>query len=240
MGDLVTAPGDDRELAGLLVTGAPPGVDLGPLPGPSVAARTTAAPVPLPPRASEAKPEPDLIAVVTRRRSGAFPRPGVLQPDAVGALLAGLTSGLPEPLADPAPAIFPLLLSVAGIAPGCYRYEPADHHLVPVRPVSRDHVRAHLMLQREHADASAVLFLVAPLAAWLRRGDRGYRYAAMQQGWLADRLYLRAEALGLRYRATGGFPPSVVDRLLGLDGQHHTAMLAFLVDSAETPRDRHD
>jgi hypothetical protein len=103
--------------------------------------------------------------------------------------------------------------------------------------VQRDAGREDLLLQREHGDGAAILFIAVPMALWLHHfGDRGYRGAALQVGYLTDRLYLAAETLGLTYTASGGFAPARADQLLDLDGYHHTTMFSFVVGARPQQR----
>jgi SagB-type dehydrogenase family enzyme len=124
----------------------------------------------------------------------------------------------------------PILWDVEGLSPGAYRYEPETHSLLPVPLDGSVAVLRTLFLQQEHQSASVVLILAAPMSAWLaREGERGYRAMALQIGMLTDILYLVAEALGLTYTASGGFPPASIDAALGLNGVTHTAFFSFVI-----------
>jgi SagB-type dehydrogenase family enzyme len=130
---------------------------------------------------------------------------------------------------------------VTDVPPGSYRYDPERHALLPVAEVDWGATRENLLLQHEHGEGAVVLFFVVPLAQWLHRfGDRGYRGAALQVGYLTDRLYLDAEALGLTYTASGGFAQARADQLLGLDGYHHTAVFAFVVGGPRRAQEGRD
>jgi SagB-type dehydrogenase family enzyme len=172
----------------------------------------------------------NLFDLITQRRSGGVGRGGTLDLNTLGALLLGAADRLPPSLSEVPPVLCPMALSVEGVRPGCFRYLSDRHALAPITPVTRGFVREDVVLQSEHADAAVIIFLVSSLSRWLNtQGDRGYRSAVLQQGWLTDRLYLRAESLGLSYTASGGFAPAVVDALLGIDGYHLTALFSFVV-----------
>jgi SagB-type dehydrogenase family enzyme len=115
-------------------------------------------------------------------------------------------------------AVYPLglhvvALSVAGIAPGIYRYLPAPHALegAPAR-LSRNFLSG-LLLGQHHAAAAGVLAVVTARldATLVRYGDRGYRYVLLEAGHVGQNLDLASSALGLGALDLGGF----LDRMLG-------------------------
>jgi SagB-type dehydrogenase family enzyme len=170
--------------------------------------------------------------VITRRRSGGIVESGI---DAaqLAALLGAFETRLPAELL-PAPSLatlaFPVVLSVRGVPSAAYRYDAKTRRLLPIRAIERADFSRNVLLQWEHGLAAAVIFFVAPLSAWLSRcGDRGYRAAMLQAGWIADRSYLTAESLGLSYSASGGFAPVAADQLFSLDGYAFTALFSFVV-----------
>jgi SagB-type dehydrogenase family enzyme len=182
-----------------------------------------------------------LTDIVAARRSGGITS-GSLGRAELSTLLSVTAEAWPRaflPFPALGPIVFPLVFDVTGIPAGVYRYEPAQQVILPVRMVERDAVREGLLLQREHGDGAAILFIAVPMARWLHHfGDRGYRGAALQAGHLTDRLYLAAETLGLTYTASGGFAPARADQLLGLDGYHHTTMFSFVIGARPRPRSR--
>jgi len=216
---------------------------------PAASALTLSAPTPepgdvtralaLPPPRDLSGGSRSLASAIVGRRSGSL-TPGPLDAATLAALLAAVddTPGL-MPDASFAPVLHPAIFAVDAVPAGTYRYARDAHALLPIRDVTRETVARAALLQHEHGTGAAVLFLVMPLSRWLLTyGDRGYRGAAFAAGAWTDRLYLVAETLGLTYTATGGFAPSVVDDLLGLDGCERTAFFAFAVGGPRrvTPR----
>lgn len=184
--------------------------------------------VPLPPPCGRVTA--DLSSVIERRRSCGAWQHGTLRQAELSALLQGLVDGLPPYLDRVRPVICPVVFSVDQTPIGCYRYMEAEHALAPIGGVVRTALERDLLVQPEHGKCAVIIFLVAALSRWLHlEGDMGYRSAVLQQGWIADRLYLRAESVGLSYTASGGFAASVADEVLGLDGLHFTALFSFLV-----------
>lgn len=174
-----------------------------------------------------------LAGVIVARRSGEISGEGPLDQRMFGALLAATAMPLPQSLLPDSamiPIVCPVVFNVEGISPAAYRYVPGDHTLIPICTIQREIVRDEVLLQWEHGNGAAILFLVVPLAHWLHAfGDRGYRGMAFQIGWISDRLYLVAEMLRLTYTASGGFAPAMVDKILGLDGYHYTSLFSFVV-----------
>jgi SagB-type dehydrogenase family enzyme len=115
-------------------------------------------------------------------------------------------------------AVYPLdlhvvALSVAGIAPGIYRYLAAPHALegAPAR-LSREFLSGLFLGQHHAAAAGALAVVTARLDATLARyGDRGYRYVLLEAGHVGQNLDLASSALGLGALDLGGF----LDRMLG-------------------------
>jgi SagB-type dehydrogenase family enzyme len=93
--------------------------------------------------------------------------------------------------------------AVEGIAPGAYRYRRAEHALVLLRAGEFRRESAFLTLEQAlGGTSSATVFFLADLRALLGRwGNRGYRLANLEAGYIGGRLYLAAYAQG--FGATG-------------------------------------
>ncbi|WP_158787585.1 nitroreductase family protein [Granulicella sp. L46] len=181
--------------------------------------------------ATISEPRRSLLEVIHARRSGGL-RPGPIPVNALSALLSTNFDVLLQKAFgphSPSPAIIPILWNVTGIPGGVFRYRSEDHRLLPI-PTNDSTSRLHaLFTQREHQSASAALVFLAPMSAWLARGERGYRASALQIGMITDAIYLAAELEGLTYSASGGFPPASMDAALGLDGVTYTAFFSFVI-----------
>jgi SagB-type dehydrogenase family enzyme len=128
------------------------------------------------------------------------------------------------------PEIFLVALNVTDIPAGVYRYDISSHTLKYIRPADRSYIRSRIFFQPEHADGAAVVFIAGAMATWLNTfGDKGYRAALFQAGWLSDRLYLIAEHLRLQYTSSGSFSPWSVDRFLEIDGYQYTTLFSFVI-----------
>jgi SagB-type dehydrogenase family enzyme len=182
------------------------------------------------PAAAPLDASPSLDEVIARRRSGGM-APRALDAARLAAVLEACVPP-PETPRDLEPLLCPIVLDVDGVAPGAYRFDRETRSLVLARAIDRDDFCDRVLLQSDQRDASVIVFLVAPLAAWLRReGDAGYRSALVAVGWMTDQLYLLAELAGTAYTATGGFAPALVDDLLGADGAEWASLFAFALSA---------
>jgi SagB-type dehydrogenase family enzyme len=174
--------------------------------------------------------------VLRRRRSiaGGVGRP--LPKRTLGALLAAAyrsaegRRGVPS-----AGALYPLELYVAALAveevdTALYHYHPFRHRLELLGPVERSTVAAALV---EPALAEHATALIAVTAVFWRSrfkyGLRGYRFALLEAGHLAQNAVLAATALAVPALPLGGFYDCRLDDLLGVDGLDESSVYALLV-----------
>lgn len=131
--------------------------------------------------------------------------------------------------------------SVEQIDPGVYRYCPSARSLIPIRLGPQRSMARQLAFGQSLAGSASVTFvLVANLEAfWQAHGERGYRYAHLLAGIIGHRLYLGAEALGLRASGIGAYLDDDLQRYLELPSTHQPLYLVacgFPISGFE-PRD---
>ncbi|SHG04487.1 SagB-type dehydrogenase domain-containing protein [Jatrophihabitans endophyticus] len=170
----------------------------------------------------------ELLTLARHRRSGLPEDCGdvdLADLSAVLAVAAGPVPGRPDVRVTPsAGAMYPLDVvvvahAVRGLPPGAYVYDAVGHSLLP---------RLHLDPVRFHADVGAtiapprpavMLALVATFArSRAKYGLRGYRFALLEAGHVAQAALTAATSLGLATLPWGGFIDSAADRHLELDG----------------------
>ena len=172
-------------------------------------------------------------ALASRRSRRNF-RDEALTPQQLSQLLwaaYGITLPVPENPAlrgglrttPSAGATFPLEIYavvglVEGIAPGVYRYLPAEHKLVRVVEGDiRDALAEAAVGQRMVAAAPVSIFYSAVMERTTGvYGERGVMYVHMEIGHSAQNVYLQAEAMGLGTCAIGAFSDDSVRQLLHL------------------------
>ncbi len=148
----------------------------------------------------------------------------------------GQRRGRPLRAAPSAGALFPyevyvLAHRVEGLAPGAYHYDPRAHSLTQVRAGDLRALVAHIGLDQEHLATAAAVFALSAVVDRVRAkyGERGWRYIYMEAGHISQNIYLQATSLGLGSVAVGAFYDDALNALLGLDGEHETAMYLHAV-----------
>ncbi len=120
---------------------------------------------------------------------------------------------------------------VEGLAPGVYRHWPERAELETIKLGDQRVVAAALSLGQDLAGNACVAFsMIADIDRAARsHGDRGYRYVHFEAGAMGHRLYLAAEALGLRGTGIGAFFDDEVHRYLGLAPEQGQVVYHFAV-----------
>ena len=129
--------------------------------------------------------------------------------------------------------------NVDGLTQGLYHHDPVARGLTQLDEGNMRWRIGRCCLGRPWlVHAHAVLVLVCNMAriAW-KYGDRGYRFAHVDAGVLAQNLYLVGTALGLQTCAVAGYYDDAVHELLDIDGRDECAVLLFAVGNPphETP-----
>jgi SagB-type dehydrogenase family enzyme len=164
-------------------------------------------------------------ALRRRRSLREFGRAGLTLAEVAQLLWAaqGRTSADGRRTAPSAGALYPLevLLVVGrvdGLAPGVYRYQPADHALEQTIQGDRREALAEAALGQDWAARAPVLLVVAAAHERTARkyGARADRYVAIEAGAAAQNVALQAVALGLGSVVVGAFDDAEVARLAGL------------------------
>ena len=120
---------------------------------------------------------------------------------------------------------------VDGLQPGVYRHWPERAELQLVRSGDQRVAAAGLSLGQNLAGNACVAFsMIGDLDRATRDyGDRGYRYVHFEAGAIGHRLYLGAEAVGLRATGIGAFYDDEVHRYLGLSPAQGQVVYHFAI-----------
>ncbi|MGC1625899.1 MAG: SagB/ThcOx family dehydrogenase [Candidatus Acidiferrales bacterium] len=123
---------------------------------------------------------------------------------------------------------------VEGLTPGVYRYWPEHAELEKIKEGDQRLVAAALSLGQDLAGNACVAFsMVGDLENATRSyGDRGYRYVHFEAGAIGQRMYLAAEALGLRATGIGAFFDERVNRYLDLSSEQGEVVYHFAIGYA--------
>jgi SagB-type dehydrogenase family enzyme len=120
---------------------------------------------------------------------------------------------------------------VNGLEPGVYRYWPENARLEAIKLGDQRLVAAALSLGQDLAGSACVAFsMIADFEKATRMyGDRGYRYVHFEAGAIGQRMYLAAEALGLRATGIGAFFDDEVHRYLNRAPEQGQVVYHFAV-----------
>lgn len=209
----------------------------------ATARRSHAGTIPLP---TATLPDLPLGAVVAARRSQRRFREQPIGLEQLSALLHtsyGVTGSGPGDVrlrtVPSGGALYPLDVYVATpavseLGADLHHYDPLRGCLEVLRAVDRAELRPLTPYPELVAEASAVVFLTATF--WRSRfkyGQRGYRFALLEAGHVAQNLLLAATALGLASVPLGGFFDRQVNGLLGADGLHEAALYVLPIGHPE-------
>ena len=133
--------------------------------------------------------------------------------------------------------VYVVVLNVDGLDAGLYHYQPQHHSLELLRAAD---LRGDLMRAVLYPEVVASASMVLVLAALFQRtrfkyGERGYRFALLDSGHLAQNIYLVATALGLGSVAMGGFLDDEVNELLALNGVDEAVVYLMAVGQPALP-----
>jgi SagB-type dehydrogenase family enzyme len=133
--------------------------------------------------------------------------------------------------------IYPAVRNVEGLASGLYHYDPLEQALEVIREQDLDDLLRRILLRRpelpDSAGSCGVIFFVTGVF-WRTRFKywlRGYRFALLEAGHLAQNLLLICEALGLGAFPNGGYWDRKVDAFLGVDGVNESVVYSVLAGS---------
>ena len=117
------------------------------------------------------------------------------------------------------------------LAPGVYRYWPEHSELELIKQGDQRLVAAALSLGQDLAgNACVACSMIGDIESATRLyGDRGYRYVHFEAGAVGQRMYLAAEALGLRATGIGAFFDDEVHKYLSLAAEQGQVVYHFAV-----------
>lgn len=133
------------------------------------------------------------------------------------------------------PEVYVVARAVEGLDSGIFHYEPRSHSLELLQRGDYGTRLRGLAFGEEYVAQAAAVFLVTAVYDRLRwkYGERAYRFACMDVGFLGENLYLVAEDLGLGACAVSGFAQDAAEQLVDVDGKHELALLLLTVGVLE-------
>lgn len=142
---------------------------------------------------------------------------------------------------------YPLVVDVAGVAPGFYHYQSRDNSLALIRPMTPEEARRQASAltagQTYFGNASTLVFHVARLDRhhWkYRRHPKAYKAVLLDSGHLSQTFYLLATERSLGVFFTAAMNDGDVLDLLGLDPLCEMVIGANGLGLVDTTDDRLD
>lgn len=138
------------------------------------------------------------------------------------------------------PAELYLALPASGVRPaGVFYYDPMHHALVQLRDGDYRELIGDALGADLGGTAGVVLVTALFWKAAFRYRDYAYRLATQEAGMVAGSVYLVAAALGLQAPQHHLFSDDLLNRLLGVDGEEETTLIALpLGRDAQAPARR--
>jgi SagB-type dehydrogenase family enzyme len=187
-----------------------------------------------------------LWQAMAARRSVRFYSDEPMTPEVLSQLLwstHGITGGLGGRGLRNAPsagACYPIdahvvVNSVAGLAPGLYRYLEGEHALVLERPGDVGSELAKAAHGQKMLSRASVAFVWTAVISktTTRYGERGLRYILLDAGHVGQNMYLAATSLGYGCCAVAAFDDDAVNGVVGVDGEVETTVYLASVGPIE-------
>jgi SagB-type dehydrogenase family enzyme len=120
---------------------------------------------------------------------------------------------------------------------GIYYYNPKLNELRHIINQNCNKRIFDMFMQPELASNSSVqIFIVANFSeTTIKYGDRGYKFAILEAGHIAQNFNLVATALGLASINIGGYYEDEINELLGFDGVMQSVVYSILIGKEITP-----
>jgi SagB-type dehydrogenase family enzyme len=119
--------------------------------------------------------------------------------------------------------------NVDGLEAGLYHFNPRRQLLELIREGDQAFNLSPAFVQRDVIEGAACVWLIAAIfeRTVFKYGNRGYRFALIESGHLAQNANLAATALGLGVLNMGGFFDRDVDEFLGFDGLNQSTIYSI-------------
>lgn len=115
--------------------------------------------------------------------------------------------------------VYPIVLNVEGLEARVTHYNQRNHSLNLLKEVKKDHVMSVLNDIDERLSGANVVFIITSVMerTTIKYGSRGYRFALLEAGEVAQNLSLCAVTEGCGTLPWGGYYDDKVADLLGID-----------------------
>lgn len=129
--------------------------------------------------------------------------------------------------------IYIIANNVQGLHPYIYKYIPLKHGLAPYSEIGDHIIIENMFLNQPFAlkekYSISILFLLDVDAIGCKYGERGYRYAHLEAGHIAQNLQLVSSKLDLKSVPVGGYIDYDINKLLNLDNGNYIPIYAVFI-----------
>jgi SagB-type dehydrogenase family enzyme len=127
--------------------------------------------------------------------------------------------------------IYLVVTNVDSLPPGLYHFDVSDTSLQFLQAGDLGHrLQIAANGQQSIGKAPVTLVFTSRFARVTHKyADRGYRYAYMEAGAIAENVYLQSTALGLGTVLAGAFNDDAVNAILGINGKDEAALIIMPV-----------
>jgi SagB-type dehydrogenase family enzyme len=135
--------------------------------------------------------------------------------------------------------VYPVVRAVEGLQPGIYHYAVAQQGLELLREGDFSAALSQATAYPEIFEKASLTLALTILfgRTKFKYGERGYRFALLEAGHIAQNMLLSAEALELGATAVGGFIDDEVNALLDVDGVDESTIYLIAVGRPAAPAD---
>ncbi len=131
--------------------------------------------------------------------------------------------------------LYPIILRDGDIPPGVYHYNVRCHGLELIKEnVPFEQLKQAIFVEEIAQTASAIIIMTAIFGRTkIKYGERGYRFALLEAGHVAQNICLTAVAMGLGACTIGGFIDDYINNIIDADGVDEAAIYIVTVGSCE-------
>lgn len=109
---------------------------------------------------------------------------------------------------------------------GVYHYDPHSHSLTLIKKIIFNEKLMSSLVMYEYATSAklAIIFTATFDRITKKYGERGYRFALIEAGCMAQNITLNATAVGVDSVHMGGIIDTQIEALLSIDGTHESVV----------------
>lgn len=128
--------------------------------------------------------------------------------------------------------IYVIINHVADIKKGIYKYNSLQNSLIFIKEIEDFKKISYIFLNqsftKENKFSFACVFIADSFRIEAKYGNRGYRYALIESGHIAENIYLTSQEKGLKVVAVGGFIDMEINLLLDLNLEYFPLYSVFV------------